>query len=75
MVLVTSLLTGLFTAMLRSLFAVIAVAFLISFTFAAAFVLYGASVVSLVLSIVGFNAGLLLFAGAHFFSSDAHSTH
>jgi len=73
MVLVTSLLTGLFAAMLRSLFAVISVAFLIALTFAIAAIFYGASIVGLVLAIAGFNAGLVVFAGAHFLRSGARS--
>lgn len=65
MVLVISLFTGLFAAMLRSLLAMIAVAFLISLTFLAAFIFYGASILGLVIAIAGFNAGLILFVAAN----------
>jgi hypothetical protein len=73
MVLITSLLTGLFAAMLRSLFAVITVAFLISLTFLGSFLFYGASVVGLVIAILGFNAGLIVFIGAHVLRSGQRS--
>jgi len=73
MVLITSLLTGLFAAMLRSLFAMIGVAFLISLTFLIAFMLHGASIWGLVIAIVGFNAGLILFVAAHVLGSGQRS--
>ena len=73
MILITSLFTGIFAAMLRSLFAVISVAFMISVAFAAAAVLGGTSVVLLLLSMAGFNAGLILFAAAHVYRSGARS--
>ena len=69
MILVTSMMTGLFAAMLRSAFAVIIVAFLIAVLFAVAFVLYGASLTSLVLSLIGFNAGLALYGAAFIVAS------
>lgn len=73
MVLVTSLFTGLFAAMLRSLFAVIIVSFLIAVAFLGSFLFYGASILGLVISIIGFNFGLIVFAAAHFLRSGAHS--
>ncbi|MDB5524642.1 MAG: hypothetical protein JWM58_2405 [Rhizobium sp.] len=73
MIFVTSLVTGLFAAMLRSLFATIAVSFLICIVFAVAFALNGASVSALLISIAGFNGGLILFAAAHIFGSGARS--
>jgi hypothetical protein len=73
MVLITSLLTGLFAAMLRSLFAMIAVAFLISLTFLVAFIFHGASVWGLIIAIAGFNGGLVLFVAAHVVRSGQHS--
>jgi hypothetical protein len=62
MIFVTALATGLFTAMLRSAFAVIAVAFMIGLVFLVAFLASGASILSFVLSVLGFNAGLMTFA-------------
>ena len=62
MIFATALATGLFTAMLRSAFAVIAVAFMIGLIFLAAFLISGASILGLVFSIVGFNAGIVTFA-------------
>lgn len=73
MVVITSLLTGFFAAMLRSLFAVILVAFLISIAFLVAAILYGTSVIVLLLSIAGFNAGLILFAATYILRSGARS--
>lgn len=60
MILVTSMLTGLFAAMLRSAFAVIVIAFLIGMLFMVAFAFYGASLTSLLFVVLGFNSGLLL---------------
>lgn len=69
MIFMTALATGLFTAMLRSAFAVIAVAFMIGLIFLAAFIISGASVLALIFSILGFNAGLATFSvGLLFFS-------
>lgn len=53
---------GFFTAMLRSAFAVIAVACMIGIVFIAAFVISGASILGLVMSVIGFNAGLVTYA-------------
>jgi hypothetical protein len=69
MIFATALATGLFTAMLRSAFAVIAVAFMISLIFLAAFLVSGAGIFGLVLSILGFNAGLVTFALGFLLSS------
>jgi hypothetical protein len=69
MIFVTALATGLFTAMLRSAFAVIAVAFMIGLVFLAAFLISGASLLSLVLSILGFNVGLATFGLSVFLTS------
>lgn len=69
MIFATALATGLFTAMLRSAFAVIAVAFMIGLVFLTAFLISGASVLALVLSIIGFNAGLATFGVSLFFTS------
>lgn len=74
MVLITSVLTGFFAAMLRSLFAMIAVAFLISVLFFVAFALYGAPLIGLILSIAGFNIGLIIFAAAYILRSGARPT-
>jgi hypothetical protein len=67
------MMTGMFAAMLRSAFAVIIVAFLIAFTFLLAFVLYGTSLASLALTIIGFNGGLLLYGAAHIVASRTRS--
>ncbi|MBX9458424.1 MAG: hypothetical protein KL863_21635 [Rhizobium sp.] len=48
--------------MLRSAFAVIAVACMIGIVFIAAFVISGASILGLVMSVIGFNAGLVTYA-------------
>lgn len=69
MIFATALATGLFTAMLRSAFALIAVAFMIGLIFFTAFIISGAGILGLVLSILGFNAGLITFALGHFLSS------
>ena len=61
MIFATALAMGLLTAMLRSAFAVIAVAIMIGVVFLAAFLLSGASIFGLVMSILGFNAGLITF--------------
>ena len=73
MIVVTSMMTGLFAAMLRSTFAVIMVAFMIGVLFAIAFVLYGTSLSSLALAILGFNGGLVLLGAAHVFTSGLRS--
>lgn len=69
MIFATALATGLFTAMLRSAFALIAVAFMIGLIFFTAFIISGAGILGLVLSILGFNAGLITFALGHLLSS------
>jgi len=71
MVVVVSMLTGFFTALLRSVFAVILVAFLISLVAVIGFVAYGASLFSVALTIIGFNGGLMLFAAAHIVGAGA----
>ena len=73
MILVTSMMTGLFAALLRSAFAVIIVAFLIGVLFVVALAIYGTSLASLALAIVGFNGGLLLYGAAHVVVSSARS--
>ena len=74
MIFVTALATGLFTAMLRSAFAVIAVAFMIGLIFLTAFIDSGASILALVFSILGFNAGLATFGLSLFFSSGGQTS-
>jgi hypothetical protein len=74
MIFVTALATGLFTAMQRSAFAVIAVAFMIGLVFLTAFLISSASILGLILSIVGFNAGLATF-GLGLFLTSGGSTH
>jgi VIT1/CCC1 family predicted Fe2+/Mn2+ transporter len=59
MIFVTALATGLFTAMLRSAFAVIAVAFAIGLVFLTVSLISGAGIFALGMSVLGFNAGLL----------------
>lgn len=74
MIFVTALATGLLTAMQRSAFAVIAVAFMIGLVFLTAFLISSASILGLILSIVGFNAGLATF-GLGLFLTSGGSTH
>jgi hypothetical protein len=69
MIFMTAMATGLFTAMLRSAFAVIAVAAMIGFAFLAAFLISGASMMGLFLSVAGFNAGLILFGAGYMITS------
>ena len=69
MIFATALATGIFTAMLRSAFAVISVAFMIGLIFVAAFLISGASILGLILSVMGFNAGLATFALGVFLTS------
>lgn len=69
MIFVTALATGLFTAMLRSAFAVIAVAFMIGLVFLTAFLISSASIIGLILSVLGFNVGLATFALSFFLTS------
>lgn len=69
MIFATALATGLFTALLRSAFAVIAVAAAIGIIFLAAFLISSASVIGLVLSVIGFNAGLLTYGIGYLIAS------
>ncbi|MCV3766156.1 MULTISPECIES: hypothetical protein [unclassified Rhizobium] len=62
MILTTSTLTGLFSALLRSAVAVILVAFLISVVAIAGVVVYGASIFTALLVVAGFNLGLIAAA-------------
>lgn len=62
MILATSTLTGLFSALLRSAFAVVIVAFLIAVIAIAGVVFYGASIITALLVIAGFNLGLIAAA-------------
>jgi hypothetical protein len=73
MLLITSLSTGLFAAMLRSSIAVIVVAFLIVVAFAAAAILHSASFVGLLLAVAGFNGGLIFYLIANLVRSNSHS--
>lgn len=65
MIFATSLAIGLFTAMLRSAFAVIAVSFMIGLVFVVALVMSGASLFALLMSVLGFNAGLITFGAGY----------
>ena len=69
MIFATALATGLFTAMLRSAFAVIAVGFMIGLVFLTAFLISGASLVGLLMSVLGFNAGLITFGAGYLFAT------
>ncbi|MBB1250180.1 hypothetical protein [Rhizobium sp. G21] len=62
MILATSTLTGLLSALLRSAFAVILVAFLISVVAIVGVVFYGASLFTALLVVAGFNLGLIAAA-------------
>lgn len=62
MILATSTLTGLFSALLRSAFAVVIVAFFIAVIAIAGVVFYGASIITALLVIAGFNLGLIAAA-------------
>ena len=73
MIFAVALATGLFTAMLRSAFAVIAVAFMIGLIFLAAFLISGASVVGLLMSLLGFNAGLVTYGAGYLIFSGGPS--
>jgi hypothetical protein len=73
MIVMTTILTGLTTAMLRSATALILVAFMIFVAFAVAYLFFGTGLFSLLMSIAGFNAGLVLFAAAHVFGAHPHS--
>lgn len=69
MIFATALATGLFTALLRSAFAVIAVAAAIGLIFLAAFLISSASIVGLVMSVIGFNAGLITYGIGYMIAS------
>lgn len=62
MILATSTLTGLFSALLRSAFAVVIVAFLIGVIAISGVVVYGASIFTALLVVAGFNFGLIAAA-------------
>jgi uncharacterized membrane protein YGL010W len=64
MILLTTIATGIFSGLLRSVSALALVSFLICLSFAAAAITGPVSLVSFGLAIVGFNLGLItLFAG------------
>jgi hypothetical protein len=65
MVFITALLIGYLAAMLRSAVAVVLVSFLLTLVFIVSFVLSGTSVLSLLIAIAGFNAGLVCCATAY----------
>lgn len=65
MVFLTSLLIGYSAAMLRSAVAVVFVSCLLTVVFSASFILSGTPLVSLLVSIAGFNVGLVCCAGAY----------
>ena len=69
MIFATALATGLFTALLRSAFAVITVAAAIGLIFLAAFLISSASIVGLVMSVIGFNAGLITYGIGYIITS------
>lgn len=73
MIFMTALATGLFTAMLRSAFAVIAVAFMIALAFFAAFLISGAGIFTFLMSVAGFNAGLITFGAGYMISASVTS--
>jgi len=65
MIFATSLAIGISTAMLRSAFAVIAVAFMIGLLFTVALVMTGASLFGLLMSVLGFNLGIITFGAGY----------
>ncbi|CAN7200059.1 hypothetical protein [Rhizobium sp. LjRoot254] len=69
MIFMTALATGLFTAMLRSAFAVIAVSFMIALAFFAAFLISGAGIYTFLVSVAGFNAGLIALGAGYMINS------
>lgn len=73
MVASTSFLTGLVTALLRSMFAVILVAFLIAAVFLVALVAHGALWIDLLVAIACFNAGLILVMAIYVAHRRTHS--
>lgn len=74
MVFITTLLTGIFTGLLQSAFAVISVAFLIGAAFIAAALIGPVSFLSLGVSILGFNIGLFMLLGGHLVFGGPRST-
>ncbi|UVC07210.1 hypothetical protein IHQ71_18540 [Rhizobium sp. TH2] len=73
MIFMTALATGLFTAMLRSAFAVIAVSFMIALAFFAAFLISGAGIYTFLVSVAGFNAGLIALGAGYMINASATS--
>ncbi|MDB5550256.1 MAG: hypothetical protein JWL86_240 [Rhizobium sp.] len=71
MIFATALATGLFTAMLRSAYALIAVAFMIALAFFAAFLISGAGIFTFLVSVAGFNAGIITFGAGYVISTTA----
>jgi hypothetical protein len=65
MIFATALAIGVSTAMLRSVFAVIAVAFMIGLVFTVALVVSGASLFALLMSVLGFNVGIIAFGAGY----------
>ena len=65
MIFATSLAIGVSTAMLRSAFAVIAVAFMIGLVFVVALLVSGASLFGLLMSVLAFNLGLITFGAGY----------
>ena len=74
MILATSLAIGFSTAMLRSAFAVIAVAFMIAMVFVVALVMSGASIFGLLMSVLGFNLGLIAFGAGYLIATTGPAT-
>jgi ABC-type transport system involved in multi-copper enzyme maturation permease subunit len=64
MVIWTSLLTGLFSAMLRSLVALVLISWMICLVFAIAYIFFDAPFSSFLISLAGFNLGLILYMAA-----------
>lgn len=73
MVAFTSFLTGLVTALLRSMLSVILVAFLIAVVFLIALIMHGASWLDLLLAVACFNAGLIFVMAVYVAHRRAHS--
>lgn len=73
MVVATSFLIGLTTALLRSMLAVILVAFLIAVVFLVALFAHGALWINLLVAIACFNAGLIFIMAAYVTYRRLHS--
>jgi hypothetical protein len=73
MIFATTMMTGLASALLRSAFAVIFVAFMIMMIFATTWLISGTGVMALLIAIAGFNAGLILMALAYVIRGRAHA--